>query len=408
VNAAALGHYDTEPAGGDLAARVRLGANPATPSEVLSMLARDPAVTVRAAVALNEAASPGADQHLAIDADERVRMLLARKMLSLVPKMSLADQTRLREQTTAVLSMLVQDEAVRIRVLVADVLAELPGVPRTLIMALARDEAVPVSEPVLRLSPLLSPADLLALLNAPPHPAATSAIACRPNLPETVADAIAASADNAAIRALLANPSAAIRESTLDALIARAHQQPDWQEPLVRRPVLPEHAARALSEIVASHLLQVLVDRTDLQPGLAAELKQRLWARLVREGQVDGASTDEAMMLVVRRLEARGKLDEATLMETVRAGDARLAAGLLAVAAGVKLQMVDRAATLRSAKALVSLVWKAGFSMRVAGPVQSLLGHIAPSHILVAVGDEFPLGPDEMCWQLDLLGRDGR
>jgi uncharacterized protein (DUF2336 family) len=314
VNGAALRHQDTEAAGGDLAARVKLGANPATPSEVLSMLARDPAVTVRAAVAMNEATSLGADQHLAIDADERVRMLLARKMLALVPKMSLADQTRLRERTTAVLSMLVRDEAVRIRTLVADVLAELPGVPRNLILVLASDEAVPVSEPVLRLSPLLSPADLLALLNTPPHPAASTAIACRPNLPETVADAIAASADNAAIRALLANPSAAIRESTLDALIARAHHQPDWQEPLVRRPVLPDHAARALSEIVASHLLQVLVERTDLHPALAAELKQRLWARLVREGQTNGATADEAMMLVVRRLEAQGKLDETTLL----------------------------------------------------------------------------------------------
>ncbi len=397
-----------EPAGGDLAARVKLGANPATPAEILSMLARDPAVTVRAAVAMNDAASLGADEHLAIDEDERVRMLLARKVLALVPKMSLTDQTRLRERTTAVLSMLVRDEAVRIRTLVADVLAELPGAPRNLVLVLASDEAVPVSEPVLRLSPLLSPADLLVLLNTPPHPAATSAIACRPNLPETVADAIAASADNAAIRALLANPSAAIRESTLDALIARAHQQPDWQEPLVRRPVLPDHAARALSEIVASHLLQVLVDRTDLQPSLVAELKQRLWARLVREGQTEGATADEAVMLVARRLEARGKLDEATLLEAVRAGDVRLASGLLALAADVKLQMVDRAATLRSAKALVSLVWKAGFTMRVGGPVQSLLGQIAPSDLLAAAGSEFPLGEDEMSWQLDLLGRDGR
>jgi uncharacterized protein (DUF2336 family) len=408
VNAAAARHHDTESAGGDLAARVKLGANPATPSEVLSILARDPAVTVRAAVAMNEAASPGADEHLAIDEDERVRMLLARKVLALVPKMSLADQTRLRERTTAVLSMLVRDEAVRIRTLVADVLAELPGAPRNLILALASDEAVPVSEPVLRLSPLLSPADLLALLNAPPNPAASSAIACRPNLPESVADVIAASADNAAIRALLANPSAAIRESTLDALIARADLQPDWQEPLVRRPALPDHAARALSEIVAGHLLQVLVERTDLSPVLAAELKQRLWARLVREGQMDSATADEAMMLVVRRLEAQGKLDEATLLEAIRAGDARLAAGLLAVSAGVKLQMVDRAATLRSAKALVSLVWKAGFTMRVGGPIQLLLGQIAPSGMLAAAGDQFPLGTDEMCWQLDLLGRDGR
>ena len=403
---AALRRPDVEPPKDDLAARVRLGANPGTPVEILSVLARDPAVTVRAAVALNHAASLGADEHLAIDADERVWMLVARKVLAMMPALSRADQSRLREQVTTVLSMLVRDEAVRIRALVADLLADLPGAPHDLIMVLARDGAVPVSEPVLRLSPLLSPADLLALLNAPPHSGATCAIACRPNLPESVVDAIAASADNAAIRALLANPSAAIRESTLDALIARAHHQPEWQEPLVRRPALPEQAARALSEIVASHLLQILVERTDLSPSLATELKQRLWARLVREGQVKGATADEAMMLVVHRLEARGKLDEATLIEAARAGDARLTTGLLATAAGVKLHVVDHAAAMRSAKALVSLVWKAGFSMQAAVPVQSLLGQIAPSGLLTGSGDDFPLGEDEMYWQLDLLGRD--
>ena len=67
--------------------------------------------------------------------------------------------------------------------------------------------------------------------------------------------------------------------------------------------------------------------------------------------------------------------------------------------------------TLRSAKALVSLVWKAEFSMRVAGPVQMLLGQLGPQEVL-QTGDEgsegFSLTQDEMRWQVDFLTRMGR
>lgn len=394
---------------GDLASRVRLGANPATSSEHLSVLAMDPAVTVRAAVALNPGTSAETNGRLATDPDERVRMLLARKVLSALPALSKADQSRMGAQTLDVLSVLVRDEAARVRMLVAEMVAGLPGVPRDLVLVLARDAAVPVSEPVLRLSPLLSASDLLQLLESPPHEAATTAIARRANLPADVADAIAASADNAAIRALLANPSAALRESTLDALIARAHAQPEWQEPLVRRPALPPQAARALSEFVANHWLKVLTERPDLPATLLSDLKQRLWARLSSEHRPDGAIADEAMMHAALRMEAQGQLDEGVLLDAARAGDSRRTAALLAVAAGVSTEIVDRAVTLRSAKALVSLIWKAGFSMRVAGPVQSLLGRLGPAGVLAPARDGgFPLTLEEMGWQLDLLARDRR
>ena len=393
---------------GDLAARVRLGANPATPSEDLTRLAQDPSVTVRAAVALNTGASPQVDECLAVDPDERIRMLLAQKMLASRPDLTPTDQRELGAQTVAVLSTLVRDEAVRVRALVAEVLAGLPGVPRELVLTLANDEAVPVSEPVLRLSPMLSAADLQSLLQSPPNACARTAIARRENLPAAVSDVIAASADSAAIRALLANPSASIRESTLDSLIARAHDEPEWQEPLVRRPALPPHAARALSEFVTSHWLQVLAERTDLPPKLVSELKQRLWARMASEYKSVGAIADDAMMQAALRLGAHGQLDEAALMDAVHAGDSRRATALLAVAAGVSLDLVDRAATLRSAKALVSLIWKAGFSMRSAGPVQALLGRLGPAGVLAEKDHGFPLGVDEMGWQLDLLARDTR
>ncbi len=392
----------------DLEGRVKLAANPATPPGLLAGLAADGAVTVRAAVALNPSSPGTAELQLASDADERVRLLLARKLATALPRLSAPGQAEMRDRTLAILTGLVRDEAVRIRAAIAVALASLPDLPHGLVLAMAQDSAIPVSEPVLRLSPLLSADDLMALVADPPHSMTAAAIACRANLPEAVADAIATTADSPAICFLLANSSAAIREDTLDALIARAVMEPEWQAPLVRRPRLPDHAARALAEIVAGQLLGELVARTDLSPGAIAAIRQRLAATLPRR-PAHVAATDEELMAAARQLDERGELNEAQLLACLRAGETRRASAMLAVAASLPLAVVDRASSLRSAKGLISLVWKAGFSARAAGPVQAALGQIAPGAILgLAKGGSFPLGAEEMGWQLDFLAGGSR
>ena len=67
-------------------------------------------------------------------------------------------------------------------------------------------------------------------------------------------------------------------------------------------------------------------------------------------------------------------------------------------------EVADRAVTLRIVKALVSLVWRAGFTMRVAVPLQLLLAGTPPEQAPRA-GPKggFPLAREEMCWQTNLL-----
>ena len=96
-------------------------------------------------------------------------------------------------------------------------------------------------------------------------------------------------------------------------------------------------------------------------------------------------------------------------MLAARRGEARYAAALLAAAAGAPISVIDRAALLRSAKGMVSLVWKAGFTMRAAVAMQYLLARLPPAGVLMpGPGDSFPLAVEEMRWQLDFLGRIGR
>jgi uncharacterized protein (DUF2336 family) len=152
----------------DEAARVRLGAGTESDPDALIGLATDPSVTVRAAVALNGAAPGRVNELLAKDRDERVRILLARKLTALVPGLSQIEQAQLYQETWDTLNMLVADEAMRVRALIADAVKELPNAPHALIRQLAQDTELSVYEPVIRLSPLLSTGDLLALVTKPP------------------------------------------------------------------------------------------------------------------------------------------------------------------------------------------------------------------------------------------------
>jgi len=394
----------------DRTQRIRLGASAHTAPETLTALANDPDVTVRAAVALNTAAPSQADIFLRNDADERVRMLLARRMAGLIcPDARVgaaggkpgATQWDSRSEATLelgkraldVLSALIADEAIRVRAAIADVLKAMPTAPRALILRLAQDSELSVSEPVLRLSPLLTERDLLTLLAVPPHGAAASTIAARADLPEAVCDAIAASADGDAIRAMLDNPTAAIRETTLDGLVTQAQTHVDWHAPLVARPALSQASARALSRIVAAQLLRTLALRPDLDPAVTQELHQRLAARLDLPGGLPPA---------------RVATGEDAVIAAAQHGNIERAMSLLAVAAGVTPGAVRRICTTRNAKALVSLTWKAGFSARSAVPMQVMLAHMPPGSLLLPRADQsFPLSDEEMAWQVSFMAERG-
>ena len=152
---------------------------------------------------------------------------------------------------------LARDHATRVRAAIAHEIKAMIAAPHDLVLLLARDAAIEVSDPIVRLSPVLTDADLLALLATPPHPSAAELIASRPRVGAAVADAIAKHADAPAVRALLANPSACIKEATLDALVGRAAHHLEWHVPLVYRPYLSVKAVRALSQFVATDLLRI-------------------------------------------------------------------------------------------------------------------------------------------------------
>jgi hypothetical protein len=371
--------------------RANLAGHPDTAPELLYYLAADPAGRVRAAVAGNPTTPPQADRLLAADSEEEVRVTLARRVSALAPGLSPDAQDRLGRMAWETLLMLAEDAATAVRAAVAETVAAMPDAPRALILQLANDVTADVAGPVLRLSPLLADSDLLGLIAAPPTAQTRICIARRPNLSERVGDALVAAADAEAITALLENTTAAIRESTLDALILASAGRIEWQARLIARPTLSPRATRALAGLVAEHLLGALAARTDLDPALALLLRARLDSRLPQlpEEQEEEAG-EEAFLAAIAR------------------GDREAAALQLARSSGARQAAVQRALRLRSAKAIVSLCWMAGFSPATAAPAQAGLGRIpADQRVAPPSLGGWPLTPDEMRWQIDMLNAAG-
>lgn len=391
---------------GDDDTRVKLGASPETPAELLYFLARDASVTVRAAVAMNQNSPPPADAVLANDADECVRSVLGRKIALIAAGLCDQAQSRLERVLRSLLRSLVIDEAERVRAIIADVLKDLPNAPGDIVRRLAQDPAISVSEPIIRFSPLLTEVDLLELLASPPCLGTAGAVARRRDLSETLSDAIVATANSSAIRDLLENPFAAIRETTLDFLVVEARDHISWHEPIVRRPRLSPSSMIVLSGILTDHLLETLLGRNDLDPELQAELRSRLIGTSERCPQTDGClyGNSAKTLAQAQEMDQSGRLTEATLTQIIRSGEDTMVTAMLAVAAKVTLPVVLRAVSLRSAKGLVSLVWRAGFNMRSAVAIQVLLARVPPgSLVLPAKNGAFPLTADEMRWQIEFL-----
>lgn len=187
---------------GPLPQRIALAARADARAEWLLLLATDEAAPVRLAVAANPGAPRHADQLLARDPVASIRASLARKLAEHAAEIAGFAWDWLRP--------LARDPSPQVRHSIADALADQPAAPHDLVLALARDGDSAVSEPVIRLSPVLTEADLLALIREPTNAEARCSVARRLNLSANLAEAVMAQGDRAALVALRRNPTAQI------------------------------------------------------------------------------------------------------------------------------------------------------------------------------------------------------
>lgn len=378
--------------------------------EILFFLADDPEPEVRQAIAANQASPAHADRVLAGDADQEVRGALAEKIARLAPGLSADDRDKVGRLAYDTLEALARDQVTRVRRILAEALKDVAHAPPEVIRRLARDAEAKVSSPVLQFSPLLTDADLLEIIASNPVSARLCAISRRDGVNAPVADAIAGSNDTAAIGALLANPTAQIREQLLDQLIDRAESVEIWHVPLVHRPRLPTGAVAKLARFVADGLLKALQARRDLTPKAMDEVRRIVNRRLRRKGSrsadADGASPEDTLTMAIE-LQRAGRLDEQMIGEAVRTGDREFAIAALAVRSGLSADLIRKVVSERNAKGMVAITWKAGFSAKLAETLQLRLAQVNRRDILAADGANYPLAIATLEFQIDFLRNAG-
>lgn len=384
--------------------------------EILYFLAQDADAGVRRAIATNQATPRQADLILARDGDQEVRADLAGKIAHLAPGITANDQDRIRKSTYEALELLARDEITRVRQVVSEAIKDIADAPAEVIRHLALDSELGVSGPVLEFSPVLSEEDLLDIIETGPAAGGIGAIARRATVTETLADAIVAADDVAAIADLLGNQGAQIREQTLDELIERAPQHELWHAPLVKRPKLPARAATKLARFVADNLLETLEKRHDLDAQTLEAVREVVHHRLAgRETGGTGAATSPdgapdfmkvpPPLTVAKRLKDAGKLDQKIIGKALHASDYPFVLAAVTVLSGVAVEVVQKILMAQSAKGVVALAWKAGIPMALAVQMQLRLGHIRPDQVLSPKGKgDYPMGEDEMNWQLEFFG----
>ena len=397
---------------GDTALRVELASRADITPEILYYLSDDRDAAVRLAVAANPSTPPQADLILADDQDGSVREGVAKKMSRLFPGLREEEVETLHKSAYDALERLARDELVRVRATIAEALKDLDFAPPEVVRLLARDDAIEVSVPVLELSPVLSDQDLLDIIEGSPATARLAAISRRERVSDGVAEAIVATEDIDAITDLLANPSAQIREETLDDLIGRAPSVEAWHAPLVRRPKLSPKAARQLTSFVAKGLIEVLRKRKDLPPEAVKAVAEAVRERFDVEPDAllpdlvpaaPAAAPDrkrvgerETAMLRAKQAERNKQLNENMIYNALADDDAEFVICALSLRAGVSVDVVDRVVAARSPQGMTALTWKAGMTMRIGVKLQQYLALVPTERVLHSAEDDFPLAEQEM------------
>jgi uncharacterized protein (DUF2336 family) len=366
--------------------------------EILYYMADDPDPEVRSRVAANPSTPTQADGKLANDEDASVRSSLARKVATRAPELGPRDSHLHAAQTLALLEKLARDQLPVVRQVVAEVLKSESRIPPHIVHALARDIDLVVAAPVLEFSPVLADADLLDILANSPIPGAMSAVSRRRGLGAEVVEMVAKSDDTDALVELLNNPTAQMREDTLDYLVERAHGLPPLHAPLVRRPQLSKRSACRLATFVADSLLDQLASRKDFDAETLGVLRHAVRARLEKDYAAHDALRDsEAAQLEQEVANARILHDKKPITEDLirRSLDYEhwvFVKACLIVRSGISTLAVREILRSERPDAVLSLCWKAGLGSDTAVLVQRHLAGISTP----MRGDGGELTPAEM------------
>jgi len=388
-------------ASGDVEARRDLATHDDLEPELLYFFATDDSPEVRREVAGNDGSPLQADVILARDEDLDVRSELARKIGRLIPTLTDEENERLTEMAMEVLEILAHDEFTQVRAIIAEEIKLLTHVPKEIVVDLARDIEEIVAAPILEYSPLLSEHELMQIIAGGVQGGALAAVSRRNGVSGLIAEAVVATRDEPAVKALLENQTSVISDKTLDSVGVAAPDMPDWHRPLVERANLSLKTIRRIATFVSAALVERLIARNDLAAGIEEDLRQSVRERIER-GELESTEPDlEPADERAKKLHEMGKLDEEAIEAAIEKNDVAFVRHALQFMSGLPPDTVSKMLKSNSGKAVVALAWKAGLNMSMAESIQRRVARVQPKSMLTDPGTgDFPMSEEDMDWYL--------
>ncbi len=386
--------------------RRALAKDERTSQEILYYLAeKDPSAAVRKSVASNPSTPMQASPILAKDSEQDVRIVLARRLVKILPDLSQDKYSQLYAYAVQSLGMLALDEVLKIRKALAETLKDHAHTPPAVAAQLARDLEREVSEPILRFCIALSDDDLVDILKTHPANWAAEAVADRRQVSRRVSRAVIDTGNVRAGQILLSNEGADLTEDLLEAIVERAREYPEWHKPLATRKSLPPRMAMKLAAYVDKTIAKILTERTDIDRGTIQDVTDVVQRRVeyeeARQKTIDRSNPVER----AQKLHAADEITEEVMGDALAMQDYDFVIACLALRAGTTMEDIRKVFDVRAPRSICAVTWRAGFSMRMALKLQQTLGRVPHTALIYPRGGtDYPLTAEEMRWQLDAIG----
>lgn len=265
-----------------------------------------------------------------------------------------------REQVETAMTVLLDDPAVEVRLVLADALARSRHAPAHIIMSFAADTEQ-VALLVAEHSPVILDSELVDMA-ATRGETMQIAIASRPFLSRAVSAAIGEVGSTAACRALIGNRGARVPRFTLDRIVGRHGDCPELRLALLERKDLPLDVRQILLGKLAAALRDLISDHgwTTPERATAATEDARECATIAASFE---APADNLPALVAQLIEGKA-LTPAFLIRAVVAGQTLLFETALSALAKVPQERVAALVASGRASNLRALLQKAALPPR--------------------------------------------
>lgn len=225
-----------------------------------------------------------------------------------------------REQVEAAITVLLDDGAPEVRLVLADVLAASEQAPHHVILTLAADRP-PIAAIVAEKSPLILDSELVDMV-AMRDEIVQVAIARRPFLSRAVSAAIAEVGTPDACLALISNGGARVPRFSLDRMIERHGDVPELRMSLLERDDLPLEVRQVLVGRLTASLRDLIVSHEWMAPERAQIVTREACERAVIAAAFEAPA--ENMPALVAQLIGSGELTPAFLLRAVASGQTLL------------------------------------------------------------------------------------